>query len=62
MGSLPMKNTSGYELMKTRMTVLTLVVSLYAWVVMARDRAQFHTIAFDGLAFLRGDFGNVHER
>ncbi|MCX5649704.1 MAG: hypothetical protein NTX40_11555, partial [Planctomycetota bacterium] len=70
--------------MKTRMTVLTLVVSLCASVAMAQDRqpappshgpqprdnakrysieqavsdqAQLHTIAFDGLAFLTGDFG-----
>ena len=68
--------------MKTRITVLTLVVSLCAWVAMAQDRppqaplargpqprdnakrysieqavsdrAQFHTIAFDGPAFLFG--------
>ncbi len=71
--------------MKTRMTVLTLAVSLCASVAMAQDRppqnppprgpqppdnakrysikqavsdrAQLHTIAFDGLAFLTGDFG-----
>ena len=85
--------------MKTSMTVLTLVVSVCAWVALAQDRpppeppprgqqppprgqqppprgqqprdnaqrysieqavsdqAQLHTIAFDGLAFLTGDFG-----
>jgi len=71
--------------MKTRMTVLTLAVSLCASFAMAQDRppqdpsrrgpqprdnakrysieqavsdrAQLHTIAFDGLAFLTGDFG-----
>jgi Spy/CpxP family protein refolding chaperone len=71
--------------MKTRMTVLMLVVSLCACAAMAQDRppqdrppregpprdnaqrysieqatsdkAQLHTIAFDGLAFLTGDFG-----
>ena len=71
--------------MRTRMTILTLVVSLCACVALAQDRpprdrppregpprdnaqrysieqatsdkAQLHTIAFDGLAFLTGDFG-----
>jgi Spy/CpxP family protein refolding chaperone len=71
--------------MKTKITVLTLLVSLCTWVAMAQnrspqaptprgpqpggnaqrysieqaisDKAQLHTIAFDGLAFLTGDFG-----
>ena len=71
--------------MRTKITVLTLVISLCAWVAVAQDRspqggpgrgpqprenaqrysieqavsdkAQLHTIAFDGLAFLTGDFG-----
>ena len=71
--------------MKTKIAILTLLVSLCAWVATAQnqspqnppprgpqasgnaqrysieqaisDKAQLHTIAFDGLAFLTGDFG-----
>jgi len=64
--------------MKTKMLILTLIVSLCAWSAMAQDRppkprdkgkrysieqaisdrAQLHTIAFEGLAFLTGDFAS----
>ena len=67
-------------LMKTKISVLALIFSLFSWGVMAQDRprqgpppdggakrysieqatsdrAQLHTIAFNGLAFLTGDFG-----
>jgi len=54
--------------MKTSITIVALVIGLSACVAMAQDhrysieqatsdRAQLNTIAFDGLAFLTGDFG-----
>lgn len=65
-------------MLKTKMMILTILISLCAWSVIAQDRqprprdngkrysieqaisdrAQLHTVAFDGLAFLTGDFGS----